>query len=106
MEQDTFKSKRRVLYALALVGEIALLYFGFSFLLLGYMPLEHRLIGSAVFFPLAALAAWWSGSLFVGNLPMELRNGTNLIKTFPMILLLCVYSAAAAISILVLLGVF
>jgi hypothetical protein len=106
MKQNAFKSRRRALFALALVAEVVLLYYGFSFLLLGYTPLKHRLIGSAVFFPLAALAAWWSGSLFIRNLPTELRNGAKIIKTFPVILLLCVCSAAAAISILVLLGFF
>jgi hypothetical protein len=60
---DVSNSMRRAFYVLALAGEIIFLYYGFSFLLLGYMPLKHRLIGSAVFFPLAALASWWSGSL-------------------------------------------
>jgi hypothetical protein len=104
IKQNAFKSKRRVLYAFVLAGEIIFLYAGFNFLLLGYMPLKHRLIGGAVFFPLAALAAWYGGSLFIENLPIERRNGAKLIKTLPVILLLCVYSAAAAISILVLLG--
>ncbi len=99
-------SMRRTLYALVLVGEIVLLYYGFSFLLLGYMPVKHRIVGSAVFFPLAALASWWSGSLSIGNLSVERRIGAKLIKTFPVILLLCVCSAAAAISILVLVGFF
>jgi hypothetical protein len=105
MKQNVFKSTHQAWYALALVGEIVLLYYGFCFLLLGYIPLKHRLIGSAIFFPLAALAAWWGGSLFIGALPMERRNGAKLIKTFPVILLLCVCSAAAAITILVLFGV-
>lgn len=99
-------SMHRTLYAMSLIGEIVLLYSGFNFLLLGYIPLKHRLIGSAVCFPLAALASWWCGSLIIGNLPPERRNGARLVKTFPVILLLCVCSVAAAISILVLVGFF
>ena len=106
MKQNSIKSTPRLLCALALVGEIVLLYYGISFLLFGYMPLRNRLIGSAIFFPLAALFAWWSGSLLIGNRSILPSNWIELFKTFPVILLLCVYSVAAAISILVLFGVF
>jgi hypothetical protein len=83
----------------AFVGEIVFLYYGFSFLLLGYMPPKDRLIGSAVFFPLAALTSWYSGSLYIKNLPIDQRAGAKIVKTFPVIIFLCVCVVAAAFFI-------
>jgi len=88
MKQNAFKPKRRVLYAFALAGEIFFLYAGFNFLLLGYMPPKHRFIGSAVFFPLAALTAWWGGWLSIRNFPPECRTEAKIIKTIPALVFL------------------
>jgi hypothetical protein len=90
---------------MSLIVECVLLYIGFNFLLLGYMPLKHRLIGSAVFFPVAGLFAWWGGSLSVGGLPVEQRAVAKIIKTLPIVLLICVCLAAISFSILALMGV-
>jgi hypothetical protein len=98
-------SMRRILYAVSLAVEIVLLYYGICFLLLGYVPPKHRLIGSAVLFPLAALVSWWSGTLSLGMLSVERRGNAKIIKTFPVVLLLCVCLAATVFSIAVLIGV-
>jgi len=80
MQGNAFKAPHRTLYALALAAEIGLLYYGFSFLLLGYMSQKDRWVGTMVFFPLAALAAGWGGWLSIRILPPECRTKTKIIK--------------------------
>jgi len=98
------RSIHHSLYATALVAEIVLLYCGVNFLLLGYMPLKHRLIGSGVCFPMAALASWWSGLHFVRSLPEERKHGARVRSTFPVVLFFWVFFAALIAVILVLTG--
>jgi hypothetical protein len=92
------------MYPLAIALEIILLYFGFSFLLLGYMPMRHRVVGSAVLFPLAALACLWSGSLHLRKYPPPAGARPRLIRTFPVLLFLGTCAVAFLFLVLAVTG--
>ena len=91
-------------YVIALVLEAGLLYCGFSFVLMGYIPPHYRLIGVVVLFPLAGLAAWWGGTVYLGR-KHEIREHPILVfNTLPVRIFLGVTLAAAVVSVMSLFG--
>ena len=93
-------------YIVALVLEAGLLYFAFSLALLGSLPPYYRLIGVVVLFPLAAVSAWWGGTVYLGR-KHEIRQHPMLVfSTLPVRIFLGVSLAAAVMSIIELFGQF
>jgi hypothetical protein len=93
-------------YIVALVLEAGLLYYAFSLALLGYIPPHYRLIGVLVLFPLAAMAAWWGGTVYLRR-KHEIRQHPMLVfTTLPVRIFLGVSLAAAVVSVMALFGYF
>jgi len=91
-------------YVASLVLEAGLLYCGFSFASLGYVPPHYRLIGASVVFLMAAMAAWWGGHISLRRKGEKRQHPMLLFSTLPVRILLGVLLAAVVVSVFVLAG--
>jgi hypothetical protein len=93
-------------YIAAIVLEAGLLYYAFSLALLGDVPPHYRLVGVVVLFPLAAVSAWWGGTVYLRR-KHEIRQHPMLVfTTLPVRIFLGVTLAAAVVSVMALFGYF
>jgi len=93
-------------YGIALLLEAASFYGGFTYLTASRVPPVYRLIGVCIFFPLAALMAWWGGHVRLLAIGEHHYHYMQLFDTLPVRAFLGIFIVAVAAAVLVALNTF
>lgn len=95
-----------MLYALALILEIGVLYGCVMLALFGYIKPVQRILGMMIAFPLAGVAAWWGARLAGVERVGCPAYDPSIIKTLPVQLLIWVFVGTVVVALLALLHIF